>query len=69
MEMKHVGLVELLQGKKASSFVCELEWKKLNCGMEKNRIFLSAFCQDAEILKMFKLMLYRNCFHKSINFD
>lgn len=43
MEMKWVGLVELLQGKKASGFVCELEWKKLNSGMRKNIIFLSAF--------------------------
>lgn len=42
MEIKWVGLVELLQGRKAFHFVCELERKKLNSGMGKN-IFWSAF--------------------------
>lgn len=53
MEMKWVGLVELLQDKKASSFVCELEWKKLNSGMGKNSLSIS-FCQDKSISKAFK---------------
>lgn len=54
MEMKLVGLVELLQGRKASSFVCELEWKKLNCGMGKNTVFLVSFCKDTKISKIVK---------------
>lgn len=42
MEMKWVTLleqVELLEDKKASSLVCQLEWKKLSSGMTNNKFF------------------------------
>lgn len=36
MEIKWVGLVELVESEKASSLSRQLQWKKLNSGMKKN---------------------------------
>lgn len=58
MEMKQVELVELLQGKKAFSSVCELEWKKLNSGMGKNTCqLLSGYKDFKEVNVLHELFL------------